>query len=104
MAKRMMDVALDANEDLDVSSGDIMAVESTYQHQRQLILNNKGDFKENPTICVGGDTYKDDEGPDAIMRAIAQAFIADGMQVTDMRPNGNAVADSTARLFVNAAY
>ena len=81
MAKEMIDIGLDAGEDLSVVSGDFLCAESTAQHQRQLILNNKGDFKQNPTIGVGAFDYMNDENYQELMRAISIEFTRDGMDV-----------------------
>ena len=77
----MIDIGLDAGEDLSVVSGDFLCAESTAQHQRQLILNNKGDFKQNPTIGVGAFDYMNDENYQELMRAISIEFTRDGMDV-----------------------
>jgi len=77
----MIDIGLDNSEDLEISGGDFLSVESTPQHQRQLILNNKGDFKQNPTICVGAFDYLDDENFQELTRAISIEFARDGMDV-----------------------
>ena len=81
MARQMIDIALDTNEDATIVSGDFVQEESTAQHQRQLILNNKGDFKQNPTICVGVSEYTDDENFSSLIRAISVEFTRDGMDV-----------------------
>jgi len=81
MARQMTDVALDENEDLEILNHDFQAVESTVQHQRQLVLNNKGDFKQNATLCVGVFNYLDDEHYLQLMRAISVEFSRDGMVV-----------------------
>jgi hypothetical protein len=81
MAKPMIDIGLDEDEDLAIVSGDFTVVESTAQHQRQLILNNKGDFKQNPTIGVGVLSYLDDENYEQLIRAISIEFSRDGMDV-----------------------
>jgi hypothetical protein len=106
MAREQIDIMLDDTEDLfvDSVSGDFAMVESTGQHQRQLILNNKGDFKEFPDMCVGVENYMDDEGKSALIRAIAIEFMQDGMDVKDLSPNADSVADSTVRIFENAVY
>jgi len=90
MAKQMSDIALDDNEDLDISSGDFKMTESTAQHQRQLVLNNKGDFKEFPTSCVGVFEYFDDEQFQGLIRAVSIEFCRDGMDVSELTllPNG----------------
>ena len=86
----MMDVALSETEDISISNGDFVAVESTAQHQRQLILNNKGDFKQNPNSCVGAFDYLDDDTYADLMRAISIEFTKDGMDVVSVQlmPNG----------------
>jgi len=87
---KMLDLALDGNDDINTLSGDFICVESTYQHQRQLLLNGKGSFKQNPTICVGIYGYLDDEGLQNVLRAINIEFTRDGMKVASLAltPNG----------------
>ena len=85
MAKQMMDIKLSDSYDLDVSGGDFTGVESTARHQQQLILNNKGDFKQNPTICVGAVEYFDDEHFQELIRAVSIEFTRDGMDVKNVR-------------------
>ena len=107
MAKEMNDiglVAVSGGEDLLISGGDFVVVESTAQHQRQLILNNKGEFKQNPNICVGAVNFIDDEGRGNIIREITMQFIQDGMDVVDMSPNQASVSDSTVKVFLGASY
>lgn len=96
MAKRMIDIGLDDNEDLDISSTDFMLVESTPQHQRQLVLNNKGDFKQNPLVCVGAFDYLDDENFQALIRGISIEFNKDGMDVISINVAANGVINSNA--------
>lgn len=96
MATQMIDISLASDDDLLVHSGDFVALESTGQHQRLLILNNKGDFKQNPTICVGAFKYLDDENFRELIRAISQEFMKDGMDVKriDVSKNGTINTDA----------
>jgi proteasome assembly chaperone (PAC2) family protein len=96
MATQMIDISLATDEDLLILSGDFSAIESTGQHQRQLILNNKGDFKQNPTICVGAFEYLDDENFRELIRAISKEFMRDGMEVKgiDVTKNGSISTDA----------
>ncbi|GAA4465249.1 hypothetical protein GCM10023093_17070 [Nemorincola caseinilytica] len=102
MAKRMMDIALDNEADDDMlitgpaDDGDLAVIESTREHQRQLLLNNKGDFKENPTVCVGVINYIDDEeDTGALMREIAAQYALDGMTVQKViREAGDIVSNA----------
>ncbi len=96
MAKEMIDIGLDAGEDLSVVGGDFMCVESTAQHQRQLVLNNKGDFKQNPTICVGAFDYMNDENYQELMRAISIEFTRDRMDVQSVVLSQAGIVNSDA--------
>jgi hypothetical protein len=96
----MNDYLLDADGDLLIVNGDWAVGESTYQHQRQLIKNAKGDYKANPTICVDAENFVDGKKGN-ITRAITKEFMQDGMEVVDLTPNAAATADN---LFNNAYY
>lgn len=99
MATKMMDIALDSNSDLLPTNGDWAIVESTVQHQAQLIWSDKGEFKENPTVCVGVWGYIDDEdGMKTLARDVSKEFNRDGMQVDSMN------IDATGLLTPKAYY
>ena len=92
----MIDIGLDETEDLRIAAGDFLSQESTAQHQRQLILNNKGDFKQFPTICVGAFEYFDDENFQGLIRAISIEFARDGMDVKSVNLSPGGVINSDA--------
>lgn len=95
----MMDIALSGDDLVISTDGDLTVIESTREHQRQLLLNNKGDFKENPTICVGALNYLDDDGGmGRLMSEISAQFSLDGMKVQRISP------DPDGRLVSNAEY
>ena len=99
MAKEMLDIGLNESgvgEDLVIANGDFVTQESTAMHQRELILNNKGDYKQNPTICVGAFNYLDDENKSDLARAISIAFTKDGMDVKSVRLQANGTVNSDA--------
>ena len=96
MATQMIDIGLDVNEDAAIVAGDFIVEESTGQHQRQLILNNKGDFKQNPTICVGVPDYMDDEKFRNLIRAISVEFTKDGMDVKSVALSPGGIIKSDA--------
>lgn len=84
MAKQMNDIGL-VEDDLQTAAGDFVVAESTLQHQRQLIANNKGDFKEQPTICVGAYSYIDDEpGYGALAREISKEYSRDNLTINSI--------------------
>ena len=96
MATKMMDIGLDTNDDVLIVANDFAIVESTGQHQRQLILNNNGDFKQNPTICVGVLDYVDDEDFQNLIRAISIEFAKDGMDVKSITLTTAGIINSDA--------
>ena len=99
----MMDIGLTGGKTLTVENGDFVIVESTGEHQRQLLLDNKNDFKQNPAVGVGLMSYSDDEGPQAIMRETTQQFMADGMEVKNLTTSGNDLL-GVEKIFLNAFY
>jgi hypothetical protein len=104
MARKMIDIKLDGDEPffkstIDGGDGDFIMTESTTQHQRQLLLNNKGDFKESPTVCVGAALFLDeDDGMQNLMREITAQYSADGMDVRSISLNAR------GEIVSNAAY
>ena len=79
------DLILDDNMDLNIVNGDFLIGESTYQHQKILIVADKGEFKENPMRCVGVKRYLESERPDELAREIRQEFSSDGMIVNKLQ-------------------
>jgi hypothetical protein len=91
MAKQQIDIKITnidaANDDLAVINGDFACVESTTQHQTQLLYNNKNDSKQHPAICVGLINYQDDENglSQDLPRDASKQFSLDGMTVAIMK-------------------
>lgn len=77
----MTDFLLDDNFDLLVVDGDLVIGESTAQHQKTLILADKGEFKDLPMRGVGTRRYLEDDTPDNLAREIRLEFSIDGMTV-----------------------
>ncbi|MBA3830133.1 MAG: hypothetical protein H0X33_14430 [Taibaiella sp.] len=103
MAKQQIDFALTAidqqHDDITIAAGDFVLAESTLQHGKQLIYNDKGAFKENPTIGVGVYGYLDDEdGLQNLIRDTVKEFNRDGMHVD------SAEIDASGMLNVIAHY
>lgn len=92
----MIDIALNDTEDLAIKNGDFLTGESTAQHQQQLLLNNKGDFKQNPTIGVGAFSYFDDEHMHNLIRAVSIEFARDGMDVREVKLDNKGTLNSIA--------
>ena len=78
----VFDILLDEDFDLVVKNGDLVVGESTLQHQALLLLSNKGDWRQSPTVGMGLNNYLLEDAPADVMRqAIRQELERDGMQV-----------------------
>lgn len=64
----MNDFLLDEHLDLEISKGDWVVGESTYQHQKILFYAEKGEFKEHPTRGVAYRRFLENEKPDEYAR------------------------------------
>ena len=95
----MTDILFDTDGDLLFVAGDIAYGESTLQHQRDLLLARKGDYRNVPTVGVGIADYLNDDEVEDMQRAISREFGQDGMQVDKVFFDG-----STQVLTINASY
>lgn len=81
----VFDIALDTVFDVRIEKGDFVVAECTKQHQELLLLANKGQFKQHPTIGVGIDTYLNDEASTTdLKRVIQEQYEIDGMRIIRM--------------------
>lgn len=84
--------------DLDFSTGDLQYTESTGQHQRDLILSDKGHIRDMPERGVGSVKYLQDEDREDYLRAVRKELAADGQRV-------NSVSETkTKQIIVDAEY
>lgn len=102
--REMVDYTYDADDDLNITGGDLVRGECTYAHQRNLLLCGKGEFTATPTVCVDVERYIDNDDKGAVKRAILQEFQKDGMTVEDLSPNPDSLSDNTVNAFPNAYY
>lgn len=79
------DFLFDEQNEPEIKDGDFVIGESTYQHQKHLLLAEKGDYKQHPTTGVASKRYLERESPDEYARAIRQEFVADGMSVKTLK-------------------
>jgi hypothetical protein len=78
----MKDFLLDAETgDLKIENGDLVVGTSDQQHQRLLLLCDKGSFKEFPSTGVGASNFLEGEDPADFLREVRTQFTADGMTV-----------------------
>jgi hypothetical protein len=96
MAKRQIDIALEDHSDVAIANGDFGAVESSAEHMYMLVANDKNDYKQNPTICVGPVNYIDDKS-NRLLAAIGTELRRDGMTVSE-------VSASAGKITVKANY
>ncbi len=87
----MEDFLLDEDFDLIIANGDFVIGESMAQHQKTLILIDKGEFKEVPARGVASRRYLESETPDDLAREIRQEFTKDGMVVKTINIDANLV-------------
>lgn len=83
--------------ELAFSNGDIAFGDSTLQNQKSLLIANKGEFKESPTIGVGIMTAMHDEDTGDLFRNIRIEMVKDGMVVKDLKVLGNGKIDLNAK-------
>lgn len=69
------------NGDLDFSMADLIITESTDQHQRDLLLADKGHLRNKPEAGVGVINFLIDNNPEDCLRKIRMEMAADGMKV-----------------------
>ncbi|MDN3671514.1 hypothetical protein QWY99_22185 [Flavobacterium branchiarum] len=81
----MTDFLLDDDFDLLVTDGDLVVGESTAQHQKMLILIEKGELKDVPMRGVGAQRYLEDDSPENLAREIRLEFSFDGMTVNKIQ-------------------
>lgn len=83
------DILLNEDGDVNIASGDIHYGESTAQHQRDLLLAGRGDYKEYPAVGVGTVEYVNDNLPEDYLREVSKAFHGDGMTVKSIEYDEN---------------
>ncbi len=80
----MIDFRQNTDGDIDLSKGDVVYVESTVAHQRDLLLTGMGELKHAPTTGVGIHDFIHDENPTDMLRMIRKKFIQDGQTVNSV--------------------
>lgn len=95
----MKDYKQQIDGDLDFSQGDLHVTESTRQHQRDLLMSDKGHIRDKAEAGVGAVNYLLDEDPEGLLRATRKEFTADGMKVRRV-----GYAEETNDLNVEADY
>ncbi|CAA0254148.1 oxidase [Tenacibaculum maritimum] len=92
----MTDFLLDDNEDLTIQNGDFAIGNATLQHQKHILVAQKGEYKEHPEIGVGIANALNDENPRRLLTQIRRNFEYDGMQVKslELKQDGSIAIDA----------
>ncbi len=91
----MLDITQTADGDVELGTGDVTYTESTGQHKRDLLLADKGHYKECPAVGVGSLNFMHDTDPESFYRTVRKECSKDGMKVKDVKTeNGELVIDA----------
>ncbi|MDB0601082.1 oxidase [Tenacibaculum maritimum] len=92
----MDDFKLGKDGDLTIINGDFAISDATLQHQRHILIAQKGEYKEHPEIGVGIANALNDENPRQLLTQIRRNFEYDGMQVSalEIKPDGSISIDA----------
>lgn len=91
----MIDIKFTSEGDIDLNAGDVTYQESTKQHKWDILMTNKGHFKECQAVGVGTLNFINDTEPENLFRTIRKECVKDGMKVTDViMTNGELTIDA----------
>lgn len=94
----MEDILLTEGFELQFENGQLVRGKSTEQHQKLLIITDKGDWRFSPEMGVSARSYlKDDEDNGGLLPELKEQFERDGMTVKELK----LLSD---RIIVNAEY
>lgn len=90
------DILLTPEGDFQIENGDFVIGDATLQHQQDILISHKGEYKESPELGIGILTEVNNENPRAILAQIKRNFEYDGMTVKTLKvsDNGNLVIDA----------
>lgn len=94
----MKDILIDENYQVACANGDFVTGDSDLQQQQLLLLADKGDWKQFPTVGVGVRRYLKSDEPETLLAEIKKEYQRDGMKVKEVELLG----DGT--LNVDASY
>lgn len=85
--------------DLAMDNGKLTTGDTTGQCQQLLLISNPGDFRENPSACVGAGRWLKDNDINGLAAAIKTEFEKDGMVVRSIGYDSQ-----TENLTIDASY
>lgn len=91
----MIDIAQSPDGDISLESGDIAYSESTGQHKADILIADKGHYKETPAAGVGAANFINETDPEEFYRTVRKELERDGMKVKKIRiTNGELEIDA----------
>lgn len=85
----MTDLLLDHNNALVIENGDFMIGRSDEQHQKHILLANKGEYKAHPEVGVGIVEMLGDDAYTESLIEIKKQLQYDGMVIKNVSYNEN---------------
>ncbi len=83
----MTDIKHTEDGDIDLSSHDLQYADSDAQHQKDILLSQKGHYKQYPEVGVDIAAHINETDPESLLRSIRKEFAADGMKITKVTVN-----------------
>ncbi len=80
----MKDFSADNTDDLQIKNGDFVVGHSNEQHQKHILLANKGEYKEFPEVGVGIAQMIADDRYTEILIETKKQLEYDGMEIDDI--------------------
>jgi len=81
----MQDILENTDGGLIWENGDISWGEASQQHQRDILLARKGEYRLAPSATVGIADFLQDDNPDEMNRDIRRRFAQDGLTISSMK-------------------
>ncbi|AUS06473.1 oxidase [Pseudotamlana carrageenivorans] len=94
----MTDILIDTNNELIIENGDFVIGLSDEQHQKHIIIANKGEYKESPEVGVGIQQMLNNDEFTASLIEIKKQLEYDGMTVNNVSYNPD------GKLFIDGQY
>ena len=85
-----------SNADVDFSTGDVRYDTSDYQHMKDILLSQKGYYKEHPEAGADLPGHVNETDPEDLLRTVKKEFMADGMKVRKVAVNAHGELETDA--------
>lgn len=80
-----LDIMHSPDGDISLEGDDITYTESTGQHKADLLLADKGHYKETPVAGIGAANFINETDPEEFYRTTRKELERDGMKVKKIR-------------------